>query len=48
MEISKSAVVLSKEHQSDMEKIFTNYFRINICYVFVQAKTTLSMECWKM
>ena len=30
------------------EKNVTNDFRMNFCYVFVHAKTTLSMECQKM
>ena len=47
MEISKSAVLLANEHQSDQKNV-TNDFRINICYVFVQAKTTLSIEYQKM
>ena len=29
-------------------KNVTNDFRINFRYVYVQAKTTLSMECQKM
>ena len=47
MEISKSAVLLANEHQSDQKNI-TNGFRINFRYVFVHAKTTLSMECHKV
>ena len=47
MEISKSAILLANEHQSD-QKNTTNDFRINFSYVFVHAKTTLSMECQKM
>ena len=47
MEISKSAVLLANEHQSDQKNV-TNDFRINFRYVFVHAKTTLSMECQKM
>ena len=46
MEILKSAVLLANEHQSDQKK--KNDFRINVRYVFVHAKTTLSMECQKM
>ena len=37
MEISKSAVLLANEHQSD-QKTVTNDFRISLCYVFVHAK----------
>ena len=48
MVISKSAVLLANEHQSDQKKNVTNDFRINFRYVFVHAKTTLSMECQKM
>ena len=48
MGISKSAVFLENEHQSDMKKCVTNDFGINFRYVFVHAKTTLSMECQKM
>ena len=47
MEILKSAVLLANEHQSDPKNV-TNDFRINFRYVFVDAKTTLSMECQKM
>ena len=47
MEILKSAVLLANEHQSDPKK-FTNDFRINYRYVFVHAKTTLSIECQKI
>ena len=46
MEISKSAVLLATEHQSNQKKN-TNYFRIDFRYVFVYAITTLSMECQK-
>ena len=42
MEISKSAVLLANEYQSDQKNI-TNDFRINFRYVIVHAKTTLSM-----
>ena len=42
MEISKSAVLLANEHQSDQKNI-TNDFRIIFRYVIVDAKTTLSM-----
>ena len=48
MEISKLAVLLANEHQSDQKKNMTNNFRINFRYVFVHAKTTLSLECQKM
>ena len=48
MEILKSAVLLANEHQSDQKKNVTNDFRISFHYVFVHAKTTLSMECQKM
>ena len=47
MEISKSAVLLANEHQSDLKNV-TDVFRIHFRYVFVHAKTTLSMECQKM
>ena len=47
MEISKSAVLLAYEHQSDQKNV-TNDFRINFRYVFVHAKTTLSIEYQKM
>ena len=47
MEISKSAVLLANQHQSDQKNV-TNDFRINFYYVFVHAKTTMSMECQKM
>ena len=36
MEISKSAVLLAYEHQSN-QKIVTNAFRINFCYVFIRS-----------
>ena len=49
MEISKSAVLLANERQSDQKKGYKiNDFRLNFRYVFVHAKTTLSMECQKM
>ena len=48
MEISKSAVLLANEYQSDQKKNVTNDFCINFCYVFVHAKPTLSLECQKM
>ena len=47
MEISKSALSLTNEHRSDQKNV-TNDFRMNFHYVFVHAKTTLSMECQKM
>ena len=48
MEISKSTVLLANEHRSDLKKNVANDFRMNFRYVFVHAKTTLSMECQKM
>ena len=48
MEISKSAVLLATEHQSDQKKKITNDFRIDFRYEFAYAITTLSMECQKM
>ena len=48
MAILKSALLLANETQSDQKKNVTNDFRINFRYVFVHAKTTLSMECQKM
>ena len=48
MEISSSAVILANEHQSDQKKNITNDFHINFRYVFVHAKTTLSIEYQKM
>ena len=48
MEISKSAVLLANEHQSDQKKNVTNDFRINFLCVFVHAKTTLSIKYQKM
>ena len=47
MEMSKSAVLLANEHRSDQKNI-TNDSRINFHYVFVHAKTTLSVEYQKM
>ena len=47
MEMSKSAVLLATEYQSDQKK-GTYDFRIDFRYVFVYAITTLSMECQKM
>ena len=44
LEISKLAVLLANEHQSDQKNV-TNDFRINCRYVFVHTKTTLSMLC---
>ena len=48
IEISKSAVLLANEHQSNQKKNVTNDFCINFRYVFFHANTTLSMECQKM
>ena len=48
MEISKPAVLLVNEHQSDQKKTDTNDFRTNFCYVFVHAKTMLSFEYQKI
>ena len=48
MEISKSAVLLANGHQSDQKKNVTNDFCIIFRYVFVHAKTTLSIEYQKM
>ena len=48
MKILKSAVLLTNERQREQKKNVTNDFHINFCYVFVHAKTTLSMECQKM
>ena len=42
MEISKSAVFLASEHQSDWKNV-TNNFRIKFRYVLVHAKSTMSM-----
>ena len=42
LEISKSAVLLANEHLSDQKNV-TNGFSINFRYVFVHAKTPLSM-----
>ena len=47
MEILKSVVLHANEHQSDQKNV-TNDVRINFRYVFVHAKTTMSMECQKM
>ena len=47
MEISESALLLANEHRSDQKNV-SNDFRMNFRYVFVHAKTTLSMECQKM
>ena len=47
MENSKSAVLLANEHESDQKNV-ANDFSINFRYVFVHAKTTLSMECQNM
>ena len=48
MEISKSALLIANEHQSDQKKNVTNDFRINYRCVIVHAKTTLSIEYKKM
>ena len=48
MEISKSALLLANERRIDQKKNVSNDFRMNFRYVFVHAKTTLSMECQKM
>ena len=48
MGISKSAVLLANEHQSNGENNVTNDFRINFRYVCIHKKTTLSMECQKI
>ena len=47
METFKSAVLLANGHPSDQKNV-TNDFRINFRYVFVHAKTTLSMDSQKM
>ena len=47
MEISKSAVLLANENQIDQKNV-TNDFSINVRYVLVHAKTTLSIEYQKM
>ena len=47
MDMTKSAVLLANEHRSDQKNV-TNDFRMNFRYVFVHAKTTLSLECQKM
>ena len=47
MEISKSALLPANEHKSDQKKCY-NDFRMSFRYVFVHAKTALSMECQKM
>ena len=46
MEISKSALFPANEHKSDQKNV-TNDFRKDFRYVFVHAKTALSMECQK-
>ena len=48
MEISKSAVVLANEHQSDQKKLLQIIFLKKFRYVFAHAKMTLSLECQKM
>ena len=47
MEILKSAVLLANEHKSNQKNV-TYDFRMNIRYVFVHTKTTLSMDSQKM
>ena len=42
MKISKSAVLLANENQSDRKNI-TNDFLINFLFVFIHEKTTLSI-----
>ena len=44
----KMGCITCKVNIKATEKNVTNNFRINFCYVFVHAKTTLSMECQKM
>ena len=48
MEISKLAVVIANEHQSDQKKMLQMIFVIFFRYVFAHATTTLSVECQKM
>ena len=43
MEISKLAVLFANEHTRDRKNVI-NDFRIHFRYVFVHAKTTLSVE----
>ena len=43
----KSAVLLANKHDRDRKNV-TIDFRTIFCYVFVHAKTTLSLECQKM
>ena len=47
MEISKSAVLLANEHQSEQQNV-TSDLRIHFRYVIVHAKTTLSLECQRI
>ena len=47
MKISKSAVLLINEHQSDQKNV-TNDFRKTFRSVFVHTKTPLLVECQKM
>ena len=42
MKISKSAVLLANEHKSDQKKNVTNYFRINLLYVFVHKNDSVN------
>ena len=46
IEISVLAKLLANEHQSDQKNV-ANDISLNFRYVFVHAKTTLSMECQK-
>ena len=47
MEISKSALLLANDIEATRKNV-TNNFRMNFRFVFVHAKTTLSMECHTM
>ena len=47
IEISKSAVLLANNIKAAGKNV-TNDLRSNFCYLFVLAKTTLSMEYQKM
>ena len=47
IEISKSAVLLANNIKAARKNV-TNDFRCNFHFLFVHAKTTLSMECQKM
>ena len=48
MEISKSAVLLANEHQSDQKKMFKMIFVLIFAMYSFMQKTALSMECQKM